>query len=86
MTQEEDPRSKQFSVSNPVKMGSSTTGHIKYTINGIDSDGSFTEARRFREFNTLREVLLQRWPGIYIPALPEKKLVVYLITLNIIGR
>lgn len=56
-------------------MGSSTTGHIKYTINGMDSDGSFTEARRFREFNTLREVLVGRWPGIYIPALPEKKLV-----------
>ena len=57
-------------------MGSSTTGHIKYTVNGVDSDGSFTESRRFREFNTLREVLLNRWPGIYIPALPEKKLVV----------
>ena len=59
-------------------MGSSTTGHIKYTVNGVDSDGSFTESRRFREFNALRETLLQRWPGIYIPALPEKKLVVSL--------
>ena len=57
-------------------MGSSTTGHIKYTVVGVDSDGSFTEARRFREFNALRETLVARWPGIYIPALPEKKLVV----------
>ena len=59
-----------------MKMGSSTTGHIKYTVNGVDSDGSFTEARRFREFCTLREVLLNRWPGVFVPALPEKKLVV----------
>ena len=57
-------------------MGSSTTGHIKYTVVGFDADGEFTEARRFREFNNLRDILVQRWPGIYIPALPEKKLVV----------
>ena len=75
MTEEEDPKSKVFSVSNPVKTGSATTGHIKYTVVGIDADGEFTESRRFREFNSLRTVLVQRWPGIYIPALPEKKLV-----------
>lgn len=70
---EEDPKSQKFSVSNPIKMGSSTTGHIKYTVVGVDSDGEFTEARRFKEFNAFRTVMLQRWPGIYIPSLPEKK-------------
>lgn len=69
---EEDPKSKIFAVSNPVKSG----GHIKYTVSGVDSDGPFEETRRFREFYALRNVLVQRWPGIYIPAIPEKKLVV----------
>lgn len=55
---EEDPKSQKFSVSNPIKMGSSTTGHIKYTVVGVDSDGEFTEARRFREFNSFRTVML----------------------------
>lgn len=75
IAEEEDPKSKIFSVSNPVKSG----GHIKYTVNGVDSDGQFEEMRRFREFYALRNVLVQRWPGIYIPAIPEKKLVVSLI-------
>jgi sorting nexin-1/2 len=72
VTDKEDPKSKVFSVSNPVKTG----GHIKYTIVGVDSDGEFTEVRRFKEFYSLRNILVQRWPGIYIPALPEKKIVV----------
>jgi hypothetical protein len=72
ITEEEDPKSKLFSVSNPIKSG----GHIKYTVSGVDSEGPFEETRRFREFYALRNVLVQRWPGIYIPAIPEKKLVV----------
>lgn len=68
ITEEEDPKSKVFSVSNPVKSG----GHIKYTVSGVDSDGPFEEMRRFREFYALRNALVQRWPGIYIPAIPEK--------------
>jgi hypothetical protein len=59
-------------VSNPVKIN----GHIKYTITGEDVEGTFEEVRRFREFYALRSVLSQRWPGIYIPSLPEKKMVV----------
>ena len=40
---EEDPRVKQFKVTNPVKLG----GHIKYTVTGVDGDGPFEEVRRF---------------------------------------
>lgn len=29
--------------------------------------------RRYKEFYTLRKALYDRWPGIYIPAIPEKK-------------
>ena len=67
--QEEDPRSKKFSVKDPKKQGS----HYVYSVSGIDEDGEFTCTRRFNEFFTLRAVLHQRWPGIYIPAIPEKK-------------
>ena len=64
----EDPRVHKFTVSNPVKI----SGHIKYTITGEDGDGDFEEVRRFREFFALRKILSERWPGIYIPQLPEK--------------
>jgi len=67
--QEEDPRSKKFTVKDPKKQGS----HYVYSVTGIDEDGEFTCTRRFNEFFTLRSVLHQRWPGIYIPAIPEKK-------------
>ena len=69
--EQEDPRSAQFRVFNPVKV----SGHIKYTVAGVDSDGPFEEARRFSEFFALYQTLTARWPGVYIPAIPEKKLV-----------
>lgn len=68
---DDDPKIAQFTVRNPVKV----TGHIRYTVAGVDSDGPFEESRRYKEFFALRNTLAQRWPGIYIPAIPEKKLV-----------
>ncbi len=68
---DEDPKLKQFTVKNPVKI----TGHIKYTVTGVDSEGPFEDQRRYKEFFALRNTLAQRWPGIYIPPIPEKKLV-----------
>jgi sorting nexin-1/2 len=50
-------------------------GHIKYTVSGVDSEGPFEDVRRFSQFYALKNALTQRWPGIYIPALPEKKIV-----------
>jgi len=67
----ESMRSKKFTVNNPVKI----QGHIKYTVTGEDASGAFEEVRRYKEFFALRNVLLQRWPGVYIPAIPEKKMV-----------
>jgi len=66
----EDPKSAQFRVYYPIKV----SGHIKYTVSGVDSDGPFEETRRFSEFFALREALATRWPGVYIPAIPEKKM------------
>ena len=69
--EDEGPRAHKFSVTNPVKVG----GHVVYTVTGMDGDGDFSEVRRFREFYALGEVLRTRWPGCYVPSIPEKKLV-----------
>lgn len=69
--EEEDPRIQGFSVQNPVKV----SGHIKYTVTGVDAEGPFESSRRYREFFALRNILIARWPGIYIPSIPEKQLV-----------
>jgi sorting nexin-1/2 len=66
----EDPRAQKFTVSNPVKI----QGHIKYTVTGEDAQGEFTEVRRYKEFFALRNILVQRWPGVFIPAIPEKQI------------
>lgn len=60
-----------FNVTDPVKVGSV----IKYSVVGQDADGRFECQRRFNEFFTLRKVLTERWPGCYIPCIPEKKTV-----------
>jgi hypothetical protein len=36
-------------VVDPVKID----GHFKYTVSGVDDEGEFTEARRFKEFHAL---------------------------------
>ena len=46
-----------------------------YLIKGNDKDGPFEVYRRFSDFNTLRKAMVKRWPGVYIPPIPEKKAV-----------
>lgn len=48
-------------------------GHTSYKISGFDKQGEFDIVRRFREFNTLRNILRKRWVGFYIPGTPPKK-------------
>lgn len=62
-----------FDVKDPVAVGSV----IKYTVAGKDSQGDFTTQRRYNEFLSLRKIFTDRWPGCYIPAIPEK------VTVNI---
>lgn len=45
---------------------------MKYTVTGRDSKGEWTCQRRFNEFEALQKQLVERWPGCYIPAIPEK--------------
>jgi sorting nexin-1/2 len=45
-----DPKLAAFTVTKPVKV----SGHIRYTVTGVDSDGPFEESRRYKEFYALR--------------------------------
>ena len=50
--------------------------HVVYVIQGQDSTGLFEITRRFKEFQSLRNILSSMWPACYIPRLPKKKAVV----------
>ena len=67
--EKEDTRQMKFTVSNPAMVGK----HYQYAVTGVDQDGEYDTRRRYSEFDALRVVLSARWPGIYIPAIPEKK-------------
>lgn len=44
-------------------------------ISGEDAKGKFELARRYSEFDALRTLIKERWPGCFIPTLPEKNLI-----------
>ena len=56
-----------FSVSDPV-----FTDHVTYTVKGKDSIGSFECSRRYNDFFHLRNALVNRWPGTFVPKIPTK--------------
>ena len=62
-------RIQKFQVTNPVYVNN----HTKYTVTGVDRDGDFNCTRRYNQFHCLLTTLQARWPGFYIPALPEKQ-------------
>lgn len=49
--------------------------YILYTVKGEDKDGTFEVFRRYSDFYAVRAVLVQRWPAVFIPAIPPKKAV-----------
>lgn len=52
--------------------GNALKKHTFYTISGTDKHGSFIIERRFSEFEALRRILLERWPGCFVPTLSDK--------------
>jgi sorting nexin-1/2 len=50
--------------------------YVVYAIRGTDNDGSFEIYRRYSDFHNLRKTMVKRWPGCYVPPIPEKKAVV----------
>ncbi len=68
--EDEENAAHLFGVTNPQKFGST----IKYTVTGQDSQGKFEVVRRYNEFHILHVTLSLRWPGCFIPCIPEKQI------------
>ena len=58
-------------IDNPQKVEKTVGSYISYSFNGTDITEKLS--RRYSDFFSLYEKLLQRWPGIYIPRIPQKK-------------
>lgn len=41
----------------------------------MDEKGEFEVLRRYSEFDALRNQMVERWPGCYIPAIPSKQFI-----------
>ena len=58
-------------LSNPNLITGTMKDYISYTFSGKDIDTPLN--RRFSDFLVLRQKLVERWPGIFIPVIPPKK-------------
>lgn len=59
-------------IDNPQKTEKTIGSYIAYSMSGTDINEKLI--RRYSDFFALYEKLLQRWPGIYIPRIPPKKI------------
>ena len=69
MTVDEDSK---VAVSEPKKVSGGIGSHIAYKLKGEDTHGEFEVVRRYKEFLTFRETLTKRYPGFFVPPIPEK--------------
>ena len=47
--------------------------YILFTVKGSDKEGPYEVLRRYSHFAMLREALVKRWPGCYVPPVPPKQ-------------
>jgi hypothetical protein len=67
----------EFKVTKPTQVG----GVFTYEVSGYTKEGTFAEMKRYSDFDKLRKVLTNRWPGFFIPALPPKQTFVSVLVL-----
>ncbi|TNV81241.1 hypothetical protein FGO68_gene10278 [Halteria grandinella] len=60
-------------VCDPTLKADTIGSHHLYKIKGSDHQGEFEVFRRFKQFDLLRRTLFNRFLGLYVPSLPEKK-------------
>jgi len=70
---EPNPEGSVMYVSDPILNKDKTISYTSYTLQGTNVPQPLV--RRYRDFDALRNKLLERWPGIYIPNIPHKQLV-----------
>ena len=58
-------------VSNPQYIKEGVKGFTFYSLKGTKVPEVLS--RRYRDFNALRKKMVEKWPGIYIPKLQDKK-------------
>lgn len=61
------------------KIKGGVSKHVEYLVKGKDHLGEFEVPRRYKQFYMFREVLVQRFVGLYIPPMPPKKKLVWYI-------
>ena len=59
-------------VGEPVLVKKGVTEHHEYPVLGRDSLGDIECNRRFSHFHDFRSMLVNRFPGLYIPPVPRK--------------
>lgn len=62
----------ELSVSEPLEKKATLGDYHEYPINGRDSLGVIECFRRYSDFVSFHKVLLERFPGLYIPPIPPK--------------
>ena len=60
-------------MSDPVLNKDGITQFTSYKLQGLKIPKPLT--RRYRDFDALRKKFLERWPGVFIPNIPPKKVV-----------
>ena len=60
-------------VSDPITNEDGIYSFISYTLQGSRLPEPLS--RRYSDFDALRKKMLERWPGIFIPNIPHKKLI-----------
>ena len=58
-----------------IMMKDGLSKHQIFNIKGGDKFGDFEMFRNYKDFLEIRKILVQRWPGCYVPPLPKKKIV-----------
>lgn len=66
----------KITVSEPQVNTDSTLPYVSYLVSGYDLKGPFSTRRRYRDFHLLREKIVERWPGLYVPPISSKKVAV----------
>lgn len=69
---ENPSKTPTISLSNPSIQTDMLKTTVNYIISTQSQQGLFTSTRSYDEFLHLRKLLTQKWPGIYIPPLPDK--------------
>jgi hypothetical protein len=49
--------------------------HVGYTVKKNDMNGESSFTRRYTEYISFRKKLVELWPALFIPTLPNKTLI-----------